>query len=465
MTSTSPEPVLISGGRVIDPWQGLDTIADVMLQNGRVAWTRVGAEGGQSVPPGTSVIDATGMVVAPGFIDLHCHLREPGQERKETIQTGTLAAARGGFTTVCAMPNTEPAIDTEERVTGVVRRARDGAHARVLPIGAITKGRAGKALSDLASLARAGAVLFSDDGNAVFDPELMRAALRASERLGMSLSQHSEDPGIIGIAVAHEGEAARQLGLPTAPGTAETKLIERDVALVAQTGGRLHVAHVSTAGAVALLREVRERGLAVTAEVTPHHLTLTDQALLGARGPQHGWPNGPVADTSLRVNPPLRSDEDVNALVDALRDGVIDAIATDHAPHAVEDKSGGFAEAAPGISGIETAFGLLMTALVHTGRLDIATLIMRLTRGPAMVLGAVADAEGLRGLTPGAVADVVVLDPDRTWTVRAEDFASLGKNTPLEGCQLRGMPLHTFVGGRVVWSAMPEASMGGTTRQ
>ena len=453
MTSSSQGPVLISGGRVIDPWQNLDAIADVLLRDGRVVWTRTETNGLPDLPADTRRIDAAGMVVTPGFIDLHCHLREPGQEHKETIESGTRAAARGGFTTVCAMPNTEPPIDTPELVESVLRGAAATASVRVLPIGTITAGRAGRELADLGGLAAAGAALFSDDGSAVANDDLMRSALVESARLGLSLSQHSEDPDVIGNAVAHAGEAASGLGLPSASAEAETNIIERDLRLLAEAGGRLHVAHASTTGAVELLRGARGRGLPVTAEVTPHHLTLTDRALLGERGPQHGWPNGPVADTSLRVNPPLRSEEHVNALVDALREGVIDAIATDHAPHSAQDKAGGFADAAPGISGIETAFGLLMTALVHTGRLDLPTLIERLTLGPAKVIGATADTLGLRGLTPGAAADVLVLDPDRSWTVRSEKFASMGRNTPLEGCELRGMVTQTFVGGVQVYAA------------
>ena len=459
-TSNSQGAVLISGGRVIDPWQGLDAVADVLLRDGRVAWTRVGAGADHDVPAATQVIDAAGMVVAPGFIDLHCHLREPGQERKETIETGARAAARGGFTTVCAMPNTEPPMDTAERVSYVADRARESGCVRVLPIGTITQQRAGRELADMASLAAAGAALLSDDGAAVVDDDVMRAALIESARLGLPLSQHSEDPDVIGGAVAHTGEAAAQLGLPAAPAEAETNIIERDLRLLAEAGGHLHVAHVSTNGAVQLLRDARERGLRVTGEVTPHHLALTDRALLGERGPQYGWPDGPVADTSLRVNPPIRSQEHVDALVDALREGLIDAIATDHAPHTVEDKAGGFANAAPGISGIETTFGLLMTTLVHTGRLDLPTLIARLTIGPAGIIGARADGLGLRGLTTGAAADIVVLDPDRAWTVRAEDFASLGKNTPLEGCALRGMVTHTFVEGQQVYAAAEGVAQG-----
>lgn len=464
MASDSRGPVLISGGRVIDPWQNLDATGDVLLQDGRVAWTRVGADSSPNVPSDTQRINATGMIVAPGFIDLHCHLREPGQEHKETIETGTRAAARGGFTTVCAMPNTEPPIDSPELVESVMRSAAAGASVRVLPIGTITVGRAGGELADLSGLVAAGAALLSDDGAAVADDDVMRAALVESARLGVPLSQHSEDPLVIGNAVAHAGEAAKELGLPSASAEAETNVIERDLRLLAEVGGHLHVAHASTAGAVELLRDARERGLPVTAEVTPHHLTLTDRALLGERGPQHGWPRGPVADTSLRVNPPIRSGEHVNAMVDALREGVIDAIATDHAPHSTQDKTGEFVSAAPGISAIETAFGLLMTALVHTGRLDLPTLIARLTHGPAGVIGTRADALGLRGLTPGAAADVVVLDPDRSWTVRAEDFLSLGKNTPLEGCELRGMVTHTFVGGVQVYAAEEQPVAHGAAR-
>ncbi len=464
VASDSRGPVLIRGGRVIDPWQNLDATGDVLLQDGRVAWTRAGADSSPDVPAGTRQIDATGMIVAPGFIDLHCHLREPGQEHKETIESGTRAAARGGFTTVCAMPNTEPPIDSPELVESVLSSAASGASVRVLPIGTITVGRAGRELADLSGLAKAGAALFSDDGSAVADDDVMRVALVESARLGLSLSQHSEDPNVIGNAVAHAGEAARELGLPSAPAEAETNVIERDLRLLAEAGGRLHVAHASTVGAVELLRDARERGLPVTSEVTPHHLTLTDRALLGERGPQHGWPNGPLADTSLRVNPPIRSEEHVNAMVDALREGVIDAIATDHAPHSAQDKAGGFADAAPGISCIETAFGLLMTCLVHTGRLDLPTLIARLTLGPAKVIDMTANTLDLRGLTPGAAADVVVLDPDRSWTVRAEDFLSLGKNTPLEGCELRGMVTHTFVEGRQVYSAAPDLAKQGAAR-
>ena len=458
MTRSSGAPVLIRGGRVIDPWQGIDAIGDVLLQDGRVRQVRLRAHGSApDSPADAEIVDAAGMVVAPGFIDLHCHLREPGQEHKETIATGTLAATRGGFTTVCAMPNTEPAIDTPNRVSFVLQRARDTAAIRVLPIGAITIGRRGEELTDMRALASAGVVAFSDDGSAVSDADLMRRALCLSGELGISISQHSEDPAVIGKAVANSGPVAARLGLPAAPASAESRIVARDLELVAQAGGRLHVAHASAAETVGLLREARERGIPFTAEATPHHLTLSEEALLGDPGPQFGWPAGPERDTSLRVNPPIRSKHDVAALEQALADGVIDSIATDHAPHSHSDKAGAFEAAAPGISGIETAFGLLMTALVHTGQLDVSTLIARLTHGPASVIGAAAQAAGINGLAEGATADVVILDPDRARTVRSADFESLGKNTPLEGRQLRGMVVATYAAGSRVFSADGDA--------
>ena len=468
VTRSNGAPLLISGGRVIDPWQNLDALGDVLLQDGRVRQVRLRRPGdAPDHPEGAQIVDATGMIVAPGFVDLHCHLREPGQEHKETVATGTRAAARGGFTTVCAMPNTEPAIDTADRVAFVLQRAREAAAVRVLPIGAITIGRRGEELTDMRALAAAGAVAFSDDGAAVIDADLMRGALRLSGELDAPISQHSEDPSVIGNAVAHEGAVAGRLGLAAAPASAETRIVARDLELAAEAGGRLHVAHASAADTVSLLRDARERGIPFTAEATPHHLTLSDEALLGESDPQFGWPPGAERNTSLRVNPPIRSRQDVAALAQALADGVIDAIATDHAPHAHADKAGAFETAAPGISGIETAFGLLMTALVHTGRLDIPTLIARLTRGPASVIGAAAQAEGIKGLVEGATADVVILDPDRSWTVTSADFASLGKNTPLEGCQLRGMVVGTYAAGRPVYSADGDAagSTLGTTSQ
>ncbi len=393
----------------------------------------------------TKVVDGTGLVVSPGFVDLHCHLREPGQEHKETIATGTAAAARGGFTTVCAMPNTNPPIDSPGLVEFVLKRATETGTVRVLPIGTLTAGRQGERVADLEELASAGAVAFSDDGSPVANPLAMRNALTIARDLGVPVIQHCEDPAILGDAVAHEGWVSQRLGLIGAPGAAEESFAARDIELAALTRAHLHLAHVSSAGTVGLIKRAKDRGRNVTAEVMPHHLALTHEWLLGDRGSD--WPTGPEYDTNLRVNPPVRSPEDAEAMALALRDGVIDAIATDHAPHAWEDKAVTFGEAAPGISGIETAFGLLMTRLVHTRVIDLPTLIARMTIGPASVLSNVA---GLGSFSEELGPDVVIIDPNKEWTVNPGEFASKGKNTPLTGCTLKGAVVATIVGGRVV---------------
>ena len=454
MTTSVGPPLLITGGRLIDPIQGRDAVADLLIEGGRIAWVWEHGHGERpTLPSGCRVLEATGLVVAPGFIDLHCHLREPGQEHKETIATGVRAAARGGFTTVCAMPNTDPAIDTPGVVELVRQRAREAGPLRVLPIAAVTVGRRGDALTEMEELAAAGVVAFSDDGAAVHDPRLMRSALSIAGGLGLPIIQHCEDPAMVRNAVAHEGWVATRLGLPAAPAVAEESMASRDIALVAVTGGRLHLAHISSAGTLDHLRRAKEQGLAVTAEATPHHLALTHEALLGDRGDAYGWPRGEAYDTNLRVNPPLRRPEDAEALITALHDGLIDIVATDHAPHAWEDKAVPFAEAAPGISGLETAFGLLMTALVHPRRIDLMTLIHRMTAAPASLLPAAYRDDGLGTLREGAVADIVLLDPERPWTVHAEEFASKGRNTPLDGCDLRGAVVATVASGEVVYAA------------
>lgn len=451
MPITNSSPLLVSGGRVVDPGQGRDAVADILIEKGRVAWVWEHGQGERpAVPSGCQTIDATDLVVAPGFIDLHCHLREPGGEHKETVATGSQAAARGGFTTVCAMPNTEPAIDTPGLVEFVRQRAQEAGLVRVLPIAAVTAGRRGEALTEMEELAAAGAVGFSDDGSAVYDPRLMRSALAIARSLGLPIIQHCEDPAIVRGAVAHEGWVATRLGLPAAPAAAEEGLAARDIALASVTGGCLHLAHISSAGTLDHLRRAKEQGLSVTAEATPHHLALSHEALLGNRGASHGWSSIDPYDTSLRVNPPLRRAEDAGALTSALREGLIDMIATDHAPHAWEDKAVPFGEAAPGISGLETAFGLLMTVLVHQDLLDLGTLVQRMTVGPASLLPASYQEEGLGTLREGGVADVVLLAPDQVWTVDTEGFASKGHNTPLNGCDLRGAVAMTIAGGKVV---------------
>jgi dihydroorotase len=426
--------LLIKGGRIIDPKEGLDLIGDLWLQEGVVK----GLEEHIDVPPQTRVVDATGLVVCPGFIDIHCHLREPGDLDKETIATGTAAAAKGGFTTVCAMPNTLHPIDSADLVNFILGKARDEAMVRVLPIGCVTQGRDGNVLTKLDELAKAGAIAFSDDGSPVTDETLMRQALAS----GHLIINHCEDLGISSGGVMNDGELAASLGLKGWPALAEEAMVARDLSLAASTGGRLHLAHVSTAGSVDLVRRAKERGIPVTAEAAPHHLTITEE--WAKTGPGHQRPY----NTNAKVNPPLRTSSDVDALVQGLRDGVIDCVATDHAPHTSANKASTFQEAAFGISGLETALGSLM-ALVNDGRLDMTTLVHRLTAGPARVLSR----PDLCPVTlkPGSTADVTIFDPRLEWVVDTSKFVSKGKNTPLEGTTLKGRVVVTIVDGCVVY--------------
>ena len=435
--------VFVRGGRIIDPSQGLDAIGDLLISNGTIAAVKAG--GGLSAPEGTPEIDATGLVVAPGFVDLHCHLREPGFEEKETIATGTRAAARGGFTTVCCMPNTNPAIDTPATIDFILRTARAQGSARVLPVAAVTQGRAGQKLVDMAELAESGAVAFSDDGDPVADATLMRSALSNGKALGMPISDHCEDPALAG-GVMHEGPVSARLGLRGVPAAAEDTMVARDIRLAELTGGHVHIAHLSTAGSVELVRRAKARGVPVTAEVTPHHLTLTDERVMRPATPG-ARDLGPAYDTNTRVNPPLRSIEHVEALRAGLRDGVIDAIATDHAPHTAIDKLCAYDQAAPGISGIETALGSVL-GLVHEGVVELGAIIEALTWRPAAIVDR--RGLGLGTLREGAPGDVTLFDPDREWTVDAGTFASKGKNTPLDGERLKGRVVATLFGGETV---------------
>jgi dihydroorotase len=432
--------LLLRGGRLIDPGRGLDLVGDLLIRGGRVAAVAPRLE-----EPADQVLDASGLLVAPGFIDLHTHLREPGFEYKETIETGTRAAAAGGFTTVCAMPNTEPAMDSRATVEFVLERARSAGAVRVLPIGCITRGRAGRALAEMAELADTGCVAFSDDGSSVADAALLRRALEYAAGLGLPVIEHCEDRALSG-GVMHEGWVSTRLGLKGIPAAAEESIVARDIALARQTGARLHIAHVSTAGSVDLVRRARAEGLAVTAEVTPHHLTLTHEAVMGPPGATLL-----AYDTNARMYPPLRSPEDVAACVGALAEGVIDAVATDHAPHAAYEKLVEFDAAPNGIVGLETAFGLAMR-LVHAGDLSLERLIEALTIGAARALGLDRRLPGLGTLAPGAPGDVVLLDPEREWIAHPEGFASKGRNTPLAGQTLRGRVVATIAGGRPVFS-------------
>jgi dihydroorotase len=428
--------ITIRGGRVIDPANNHDAIADVVIRDGVVAEVGKAAKSGET-------IDADGLIVCPGFVDIHTHLREPGFEHKETIETGTQAAARGGFTTVCAMPNTEPPTDSAGDVEFVLRTAAARGAIRVLPIGCVTKGRAGHELAEFAELAEAGAVAFSDDGSPVADPALMRRALEYAVMLDTPIIDHPEDPSLAKDGVMHEGWVSTRLGLRGVPAAAEEVAVARDIALAEETRTHVHLAHVSTAGSVELIRAAKAKGVRVTAEVTPHHLALTHEAVL--IGPTEG---GPLAyDTNAKVNPPLRTPEDVAACVAGLLDGTIDCIATDHAPHATQDKLCEFDAAAMGISGLETALALSLTAL------PVESTIGALTAAPVAALGLDKRITGLGTLSSGAPGDVAIIDPNAEWTVEPELFASKGKNTPLAGRTLKGRVIATIYGGKAVWQA------------
>lgn len=440
--------LLIKGGRLIDPSQGIDGIHDLLIEDGVVSGVARHIE----PPEHADVMDATGMVVSPGFIDVHCHLREPGFEDKETIATGTLAAARGGFTTVCAMPNTNPTMDTAATLEYVLRKARDEATVRVLPIGSVTKQSGGAQLAEMGELAEAGAIGFSDDGNPVADSNIMRQALAYSSAVELPVINHCEEPSLFHGGSMNEGWVSNRLGVKGIPNSAEDVMVARDIHLARLTGGRYHVAHLSTEGALELVRRAKERGMAnVTAEVTPHHLTLTDEAILGRTAERSGIshvysPLTPAAyETQAKVNPPLREQADVEAMIEGLRDGAIDLIATDHAPHNRIDKECTFHEAAFGISTLETALGQLMS-LVHSGAIGLPLLIEKLTLAPARFLRR----NDLGTLKQGAPADITIIDPNAEWVVDTAQFASKGKNTPLQGATLKGRVHATLVAGKVV---------------
>ena len=434
-----PEPLAITGGRVVDPASGRDEIADVVIEDGRVVLVGVGA-----APPGIERVDATGLVVSPGFVDLHTHLRTPGQSHKETIETGTAAAAAGGFTTICQMPNTDPPFDRRKRVEDAQKRAAKDGVVRVLTVGTITKEREGQELASLNELADAGVVAFSDDGDFVADTELMRAGYERAAVLGIPVSQHCEVPDLVEGGIAHLGTVATQLGVAGRPSGGENAAVARDIALAALTGGHAHIQHVSTAGAVALLRDAKERGISVTAEVTPHHLMLTQHALL------HSLAGEPY-NTNAKCNPPLREERDVAACVAALADGTIDAVATDHAPHQADEKARSLEDAPAGMIGLETAIPYLM-GLVDSGAIYLATAIERLTLGPvrAWRLDEQLRLPGLGTLGVGAPGDVTLVDPSAAWTVSVDTLVSKSHNTPLLGEQVVGRAVATIVGGELV---------------
>ena len=438
--------ILITNGRIIDPSSGYDRNGDLLINNGTIVAREAHIE--KESLSDVIIVDAGGLIVCPGFIDLHCHLREPGFEYKETISTGTRAAARGGFTTLCSMPNTEPAIDNVAVVDYIRAKTVEDGVVRVWPIGCVTKGRKGYELSEMEELAIAGVVAFSDDGDPVWDSNIMRLALAYSKDLDLPISNHCQDHTLSKGGVMCEGPVSTRLGLQGIPAAAEEAMVARDLALAELTGGKLHVAHLSTAGSVALVREAKNRGLSITAEVCPHHLLLTDERVLTSSDDMNGISPNDSYDTSTKVYPPLRTSNDVRALIDGLNEGVIDCIATDHAPHDTASKQVTYEEASFGISVLETAVGSLCQ-LVHSGQLSLSTLIDRLTVGPAKVLGTQCDA--YKSLEPNTAADLVLIDPDKEWTVDSELFVSKGRNTPLNGATLRGLVQMTIVDGGIVY--------------
>ena len=442
------DSILIRHARIVAPSRQLDRVGDLLIGSGEI--TAAGRLGPDRIPNGCRVIDGTGLVASPGFIDLHCHLREPGFEYKETIAAGSKAAAKGGFTTLCAMPNTDPPIDNAAVVDFIHQKARQDSLVRILAIGCVTKGRKGHELAEMEELASSGVVAFSDDGDPVYDANLMRLALIYSLDLGLPISNHCQERSLSCNGVMAEGPVATHLGLDGIPAAAEETMLARDIALAEATGGRLHVAHLSTAGSVPLVREAKARGLSVTAEVCPHHLTTTDQWVLGRKGESTTAAGGLAYDTSTKVYPPLRGQRDVDALIQGLADGVIDCVATDHAPHDLTSKQVTYQEAAFGISVLETALGSLLQ-LVHSKKLSMGAMVDRLTTGPARVLGETYS--DLASLEAGTAADIVLFDPEQEWTVDTAEFESKGRNTPLEGTMLKGRVVATFASGNIIYQS------------
>jgi len=445
--------ILIKGGLVIDPANAVDELLDLLIEDGKIIQMSCHAsgdtlhstgrgkssKGSKSLTNGTGsidrVMDATGLVVCPGLIDMHVHLRQPGREDKETIASGTMAAARGGFTAVCCMPNTDPVNDTRAVTEFILDAAKREGAVQVYPVGAITKGMKGEELAEIGELFEAGCVAISDDGRPVMSAELMRRAMEYAAMFDLPVIQHSEDLHLSGRGVVHEGFVSTDLGLRGIPSASEAVMVARDILLAELTGARLHIAHVSAAESVRLIREAKTRGVRVSCEVTPHHLALTEE---GVRG----------FSTNAKMNPPLRSEADRQALLEGLRDGTIDVIATDHAPHTVHEKEQEFDQAPFGVIGLETALAVTLTTLVHPGVLTLSQAMGKLTSEPARILklpkGRIAE---------GADADLTIFDPTREWEVDAGAFASKSRNTPFHGWRLKGQAVATLVAGKVVWEA------------
>ena len=423
------KPMLLRGGRVIDPSQHQDGEADVLIQDGKIG----GLGPSLSAPEGAEVVDVSGKVVAPGLVDIHVHLREPGREDAETVTSGALAAAAGGFTSICAMPNTDPVTDNQAAVGFIVKQAAAARAARVYPIVAISVGQRGEQLAEFGEMVAAGAVAVSDDGHPVVSSHLMRTALEYALSFNIPVAEHCEDPALSKHGVMNAGRVATRLGLRGIPAAAEEIMVARNILLGELTGGHIHLCHISTRGSVDLIRWGKVRGVNVTAEATPHHFAITHDACEGY-------------DTNAKMNPPLRAAADVEAVAAGLADGTLDVIATDHAPHHYEAKEREFDDAPFGIVGLETALGLGMSLLVNTGRLSLAQLIDRMSTAPARIFHLPAGS-----LKRGVAADVVVFDPAAQWVVEPEQFLSKSRNTPFRGWDLLGRVERTLVGGRTAY--------------
>ncbi|MDD5558359.1 dihydroorotase [Candidatus Methylomirabilis sp.] len=445
--------ILIKGGRVIDPANAVDDVLDVLIEDDKIVqldWNLAGymlnstgreksSRGSKSqtneIGPIDRMMDATGLVVCPGLIDMHVHLRQPGREDKETIASGTMAAARGGFTAVCCMPNTAPVNDTRSVTEFILDVAKREGAVQVYPVGAITKGLKGEELAEIGELFEAGCVAISDDGRPVMNAELMRRAMEYAAMFDLPVIQHSEDLHLSGRGVAHEGFVSTELGFRGIPSASEAVMVARDILLAELTGAKLHIAHVSAAESVRLIRAAKARGVRVSCEATPHHIALTEEAVRGF-------------SAHAKMNPPLRSETDRQALLEGLRDGTIDVIATDHAPHTVQEKEQEFDLTPFGVIGLETALAVTLTTMVHPGVLSLSEAIAKLSSEPARILklpkGQIAE---------GADADLTIFDPNRDWTVEPSAFASKSRNTPFDGWRLKGGAVATLVAGKVVWEA------------
>lgn len=422
--------LLIQQGRIIDPVSGIGGKMDILVEDGRIACI-----GSHLHEPKAAVIDAEGYVVTAGLIDMHVHLRDPGLTYKEDILTGTAAAAHGGFTAVAAMPNTKPVTDTPEVIHYVTEKAKQGSGTRVLPLGAVTVGEKGEEMTDFKALKAAGAVALTDDGQPIMDANLMRDALIKAGRQKLTILCHEEDKNMVGNYAVNEGRVSRQLGISGRPAIAEEIMIMRDAMLAEETGQPVHICHISTAKGVDIVRKYKKKGVKITCETCPQYYTFTHEQIL-------------LQGTAARVNPPLRATADVDGIIAGLKDGTIDCIVTDHAPHSAEEKAKPLTDAPSGMVGLETSLAVTLTQLYHTGRMSLSDIIRKMTINPARILRV-----NMGSLALGAEADLTIFDPDEEWVIAPKDFRSKGRNTPFAGMKVKGKVKYTIVGGKVIYSA------------